>query len=115
MTPAPASHTRPLDAASMVLVVFICLTWGFHQPAVKLAINDIPPLIQCAIRSALAIIIVLVIMRLRGLPVLKRDGTLAAGLVAGLLFGVEFLLAVQVHGHVQQRAGRRDPQPLAQP
>jgi len=92
MTPAPASHTRPLDAASMVLVVFICLTWGFHQPAVKLAINDIPPLIQCAIRSALAIIIVLVIMRLRGLPVLKRDGTLAAGLVAGLLFGVEFLL-----------------------
>jgi drug/metabolite transporter (DMT)-like permease len=92
MTPAPASHTRPLDAASMVLVVFICLTWGFHQPAVKLAINDIPPLIQCAIRSALAIIIVLVIMRLRGLPVLKRDGTLVAGVVAGILFGLEFLL-----------------------
>jgi drug/metabolite transporter (DMT)-like permease len=92
MTSVPASHTRPLDAASMVLVVLICLTWGFHQPAVKLAIHDIPPLIQCAIRSALAIVIVLVIMRVRGLPVLARDGTLTAGLVAGLLFGLEFLL-----------------------
>ena len=92
MTEIPASHTRPLDAASMVLVVFICLTWGFNQPAVKLALPDVPPLIQCAIRSSLATVIVLGIMRLRGLPVTERDGTLAAGIVAGLLFGFEFLL-----------------------
>ena len=92
MTSVPASHTRPLDAASMVLVVFICLTWGFNQPAVKLALPDVPPLIQCAIRSSLATVIVLGIMRLRGLPVTARDGTLAAGGVAGLLFGFEFLL-----------------------
>lgn len=92
MTATPASHTRPLDAASMVLAVFICLTWGFHQPAVKLAIHDIPPLTQCAIRSALAIVVVLIIMRIRGLPVLARDGTLTAGVVAGALFGFEFLL-----------------------
>src|SRR5215204_6064601 len=92
MTDIPASHTRPLDAASMVLVVFICLTWGFNQPAVKLALPDVPPLIQCAIRSSLATVIVLCIMRLRGLPVTARDGTLAAGIVAGLLFGLEFLM-----------------------
>ena len=76
----------------MVLVVFICLTWGFNQPAVKLALPDVPPLIQCAIRSSLATVIVLGIMRLRGLPVTARDGTLAAGVVAGLLFGFEFLM-----------------------
>ena len=51
MTDVPASHTRPLDAASMVLVVLICLTWGFNQLAIKLAIHDVPPLMQCAIRS----------------------------------------------------------------
>ena len=39
MTAIPASHTRPLDAASMALVVLICLTWGFNQPAIKLAIH----------------------------------------------------------------------------
>src|SRR5215212_8323137 len=92
MSQIPASHTRPLDAASMVLVVFICLIWGFNQPAIKLAIHDVPPLIQCAIRSSLAAVIVLGIMRLRGLPVMARDGALAAGVAAGLLFGLEFLL-----------------------
>jgi drug/metabolite transporter (DMT)-like permease len=92
MSEVPASHTRPLDAASMVLVVFICFTWGFNQPAIKLAIHDVPPLLQCAIRSSLATLIVLGLMRLRGLPVTARDGTLIAGLVAGLLFGFEFLL-----------------------
>jgi drug/metabolite transporter (DMT)-like permease len=76
----------------MVLVVLICLTWGFNQPAIKLAIHDVPPLMQCAIRSSLATLIVLGLMRWRGLPVAARDGTLAAGLIAGLLFGVEFLL-----------------------
>src|SRR6478735_1325647 len=91
MSQIPASHTRPLDAASMALVVFICFTWGFNQPAIKLAIHDVPPLTQCAIRSSLATLIVLGLMRLRGLPVTARDGTLAAGLIAGLLFGVEFL------------------------
>jgi len=92
MSEVPASHTRPLDAASMVLVVLICLTWGFNQPAIKLAIHDVPPLTQCAIRSSLATLILLGLMRWRGLPIGARDGTLTAGLIAGLLFGVEFLL-----------------------
>src|SRR6476661_7743131 len=48
MTVVPESHVRPLDAASMALVVLICFTWGFNQPAIKLALHDIPPLIQCA-------------------------------------------------------------------
>ncbi|MEI8152129.1 MAG: DMT family transporter [Hyphomicrobiales bacterium] len=92
MADVPASHTRPLDAASMVLVVMICLPWGFNKPAVKLAIHDVPPLTQCAIRSALATLVVLGLMRWRGLPIAARDGSLAAGLAAGALFGLEFLL-----------------------
>ena len=92
MADVPASHTRPLDAASMALVVFICLTWGFNQPAVKLAIPEVPPLIQCAIRSSLATLMVFGIMRWRGLPIMARDGTLVAGLIAGALFGFEFVL-----------------------
>ena len=92
MADAPASHTRPLEGAAMALVVLLCLCWGFNQVAVKLAISDIPPLIQCTVRTALATLIVLGWMRLRGLPVAARDGTLAAGLIAGALFGIEFLL-----------------------
>jgi drug/metabolite transporter (DMT)-like permease len=92
MTAIPTSHTRPLDAAGMALVVFICFAWGFNQPAIKLAIHDVPPLTQCAIRTGLATFMVLGLMRLRGLPIAARDGTLIAGLAAGALFGVEFLL-----------------------
>ena len=92
MTAIPTSHTRPLDAASMALVVLLCLVWGFNQPAIKLAIHDVPPLIQCAIRSSLSIPIVWLWMRWRGLPLNARDGTLVPGLIAGALFGLEFLL-----------------------
>jgi drug/metabolite transporter (DMT)-like permease len=92
MIAVPAHHTRPLDAAGMALVVMLCMIWGFNQPAIKLAIHDVPPLIQCTIRTGLAIPIVLLWMRWRGLPLFNRDGTLWPGLVAGLLFGLEFLL-----------------------
>jgi drug/metabolite transporter (DMT)-like permease len=87
------SHIRPLDAAGMAITVFLCVTWGFNQPAIKLAILEgVPPLLQCAIRSGLGMLIVLGIMRARGLPVMARDGTLAAGVAVGILFGLEFLL-----------------------
>ena len=92
MADPPASHSRPLDGAAMALVVLFCLAWGFNQVAVKLALADVPPLIQCSIRTALAALILLAVMRWRGQPIAARDGTLAAGLVAGALFGLEFLL-----------------------
>jgi drug/metabolite transporter (DMT)-like permease len=91
MSDTPAHHSRPLDLAGMALVAALCLTWGFNQVAVKLALPDIPPLTQCAVRTALATPVVLAWMRLRGLPVMARDGTLVPGLIAGLLFGLEFL------------------------
>ncbi len=92
MADSPASHSRPLDGAAMALVVLFCLAWGFNQVAVKLALADVPPLIQCTIRTALAALILLAVMRWRRMPIASRDGTLAAGLVAGALFGLEFLL-----------------------
>jgi drug/metabolite transporter (DMT)-like permease len=92
MADSPASHSRPLDGAAMALVVLFCIAWGFNQVAVKLALADVPPLIQCTIRTALAALILLAVMRWRSMPIAARDGTLAAGLVAGALFGLEFLL-----------------------
>ncbi len=42
------SITRPLDALAAGIVVVLCLSWGFNQAAIKLAIHDIPPLTQAA-------------------------------------------------------------------
>ena len=92
-TPSSSHHvTRPLDAVAAAIVVVLCLSWGFNQVAAKLAIHDIPPMIQAAIRSVGAALIVAAWCRLRGVPLLSRDGTLTAGLIAGAMFGIEFIL-----------------------
>ncbi len=96
-SPSAAHHhvTRPLDALAAAAVVLLCLSWGFNQVATKLAIQDIPPLTQAAIRSIVAALIVVLWCKARGLPLFARDGTLAAGIGVGLCFCVEFSLIYQ--------------------
>lgn len=95
MTAATSTHhhvTRPLDALAAAVVVALCFSWGFNQVAVKLAIHDIPPLTQAAIRSVVAAVLVAGWCKLRGMPLFARDGSLMAGLAAGIGFGFEFIL-----------------------
>jgi drug/metabolite transporter (DMT)-like permease len=73
-------------------MLMLCVSWGFNQIAVKLALPDIPPMLQATIRSSGALIVLFVIARLRGVKMFERDGTLRAGLFAGVIFGFEFVL-----------------------
>jgi drug/metabolite transporter (DMT)-like permease len=84
--------SRPLDALAIAITVGLCVSWGFNNVAIKLAIHDIPPLIQSATRSAIAVLLVGAWCRARGQPLFKHDGTLVAGVFAGVLFALEFLL-----------------------
>ena len=86
------SAGRPLSAGAVALMLMVCLSWGFNQIAVKLTLADIPPMLQATIRSVGALPVLLLIARLRGVKMLERDGTLRAGLLAGVIFGVEFVL-----------------------
>jgi drug/metabolite transporter (DMT)-like permease len=86
------SAGRPLSPGAVALMLMLCLSWGFNQIAVKLALPDIPPMLQATIRSAGALPVLLLIARLRGVKIFVSDGTLGAGLFAGLLFGLEFVL-----------------------
>ena len=83
---------RPLSPGAVALMLMLCLSWGFNQIAVKLALPDIPPMLQGMIRSAAALPVLLLIARFRGVKMFAADGTLGAGLFAGLLFGFEFVL-----------------------
>ena len=87
-----SSAERPLSAGAIALMLLLCLSWGFNQIAVKLALPDIPPMLQATIRSAGALPVLLLIARLRGVKIFASDGTLGAGLFAGVLFGIEFVL-----------------------
>jgi drug/metabolite transporter (DMT)-like permease len=82
----------PLTPGAIALMLMLCLSWGFNQIAVKLALPDIPPMLQATIRSVGALPLLLLIARLRGVKIFASDGTLRAGMFAGLLFGFEFVL-----------------------
>jgi len=86
------SAGRPLSPGAVALMVVLCLSWAFNQIAVKLALPEVPPLLQATIRSAGALPVLLLFARLRGVRMFERDGTLGPGLVAGVMFGVEFVL-----------------------
>ena len=90
MPPSPSS--RPLDATAIAVTIGLCLSWGFNNVAIKLAIHDIPPLIQTSARSLVAALLVGAWTQARGIPLFKRDGTLRAGILAGVLFALEFML-----------------------
>jgi len=89
-TLAPSTQ-RPLSTAALAVVLLCCVSWGFNQVSVKLALPDFPPLLQAAIRSVGALVVVLIGVRIRGLEVFRRDGTLPAGIFAGVLFALEFV------------------------
>jgi len=86
------SAGRPLSPGAVALMLMLCVSWGFNQIAVKLALPDIPPMLQATIRSTGALIVLFLIARLRGVKLFERDGTLRAGLFAGVIFGFEFVL-----------------------
>ena len=85
------SVRKPLDATAVSIMVLLCLTWGLSQVATKTASEGISPVTQAAIRSAVAAVLLFGWARLHGIPLFARDGTLVPGVVAGLLFGAEFV------------------------
>jgi drug/metabolite transporter (DMT)-like permease len=86
------SADRALPPVAAVLAVLLCLSWGFNQVAIKLALPEIPPLIQAAFRSTVAALVVVLWARLRGVRLLQTRGTLVPGIIAGALFALEFVL-----------------------
>lgn len=81
---------QEIDATAVALLLTCCLIWGVNQVAAKVALAEIPPLMQAAARSAGAAVLIVLWARWRGLVLWERDRTLAAGVLCGLLFAAEF-------------------------
>jgi drug/metabolite transporter (DMT)-like permease len=79
-----------VDGLAVVLLIGCSALWGINQVAMKLALAEIPPLTQSALRSAGAALLLWGWSVARGIPLWQRDGTLRGGLLAGLLFAAEF-------------------------
>ena len=79
-----------LDAAAVLTVLACCAVWGLSQVAAKVTLTEVPPLLQAGVRSLGAALLLLLWSRWRGLPLFGADGTAGAGVLAGVLFAVEF-------------------------
>jgi len=79
-----------LDSVAIVALLSCCTVWGLGHVATKATLPEVPALAQAAIRSCAAALLVALWARWRGIALFDRDGTLASGLCAGLLFAVEF-------------------------
>ena len=82
-------HSR-LDGRAVLLLVLCCFLWGLNQVAAKVAITQVPPLWQAALRSLGGALLVFAWARARGITLFERDGSLRGGLLAGALFALEF-------------------------
>ena len=82
------------DAFALQVMLLLCLIWGSQQVMIKWAAVDIAPVMQAALRSGIAALLV-------GLLICWRGGwnqvgnTWRGGLLAGALFGLEFLFIAE--------------------
>jgi len=86
---------RSVDAFAAATMVLLCAIWGAQQVAIKLAAPDLAPIYQVSLRSGLSALLVVLLGRWRGDPVVLRRETLRPGALAGLLFAGEFLFVAE--------------------
>jgi drug/metabolite transporter (DMT)-like permease len=79
-----------LDTLAVSLLLACCLFWGFQQILIKTTVAEVPPLWQASLRFAGATVLLALWCMVRRVRLFGRDGTLRAGLLAGLLFAAEF-------------------------
>ena len=80
-----------LDTLAISLLLGCCLFWGFQQVLIKATLPWVSPLVQACGRFVGATVLLVLWCAWRRIPLWQRDGTLGAGLLAGLLFALEFV------------------------
>lgn len=81
-----------IDGQGAGAMVLLCLVWSMQQIGLKATALDASPVLQIAIRSGIAAILVGVLMTMRGEKIVSASLPWRAGLLAGALFSLEYLL-----------------------
>lgn len=95
----PVDSRSPLDTKAIGLMLMLCLIWSMQQIALKATAADFSPMLQVALRSGIAAVLVAVFMRLRGERMSLGDGIWQPGLLSGALFGFEYMLVGEALRH----------------
>jgi drug/metabolite transporter (DMT)-like permease len=79
-----------LDGIAVSLLVVCCLFWGAQQVLIKATLTELPPFFQASLRFIGATALLMLWCKWRKIPLWGRDGSFKPGVIAGLLFAVEF-------------------------
>ena len=83
------NHRKPLDKTACAMMVVLCLVWSLQQIAVKAVAHSIAPMMQIALRSGAAFVLVTLLMLWRKE---RFDWSCwRSGAVIGFLFGLEYV------------------------
>ncbi|MBW8908590.1 MAG: DMT family transporter [Mesorhizobium sp.] len=77
--------------AAVLIMVGLTFSWGLNYVAAKISYAGYDPVFVSIARSIIGGLCVFAWCRLRGIKLFEADGTLTAGIMVGVLFGVEFL------------------------
>ena len=82
---------RQISLQIMLLMVLMCVVWGGAQPAVRIASQGMPPLLQAGLRSVVSGALLAAWCLLRGMAPMRFDRTIPWGLLSGGIFAGEFI------------------------
>lgn len=60
---AVPGERQPIDSSAVLTTVVLCALWGLQQTAIKAAAGEISPMLQVALRSGIAALLVLLAVR----------------------------------------------------
>lgn len=79
-----------MDMIGAIALIAIALNFGLNQVVVKVSTGGFQPVFMAALRSAGAAVVLLIWMRARGVSVRLPRASIVGGVIAGVLFAVEF-------------------------
>jgi drug/metabolite transporter (DMT)-like permease len=83
---------KSLDRLAVALTLMLCVSWGFNQVIVKVALPEIGPMTQAGLRCGIGFVLVALYAAWARPQIFRADGTGLSGLIAGLLFTFEFIM-----------------------
>ena len=89
---AAAAARTEIDGFAVAVMLLLAFSWGLNQVAIKVSNGGYNPMFGVFVRAAGGGGLIFLWCRWRGIALFSRDGTLWAGLAAGVLFGLEFIL-----------------------
>lgn len=80
-----------MDMSGATALVAFALLLGFNQVVIKVTGGGFGPVFLAALRSAGAVVVLLIWMRFKGVPLVMPKGVSSWGVLSGFLFAFEFI------------------------